>query len=59
MESMEVLRICIWTAVIGFVCMMAFLLFWKSDKGAVDIFPILFVSFYVVHILAVVLHLIF
>lgn len=59
MESMEVLRICIWTAVIGFVCMLAFLLFWKSDKGAADIFQVLFVSFYVVSILAGVLYLIF
>lgn len=56
---MEFFRICIWTTVIGFVCMAAFLLFWKSDRGTVDIFQILFVSFYVVHILAVVLHLIF
>ena len=59
MESMEVLRICIWTAVIGFVCMAAFFLFWRSDKGAADIFQVLFVSFYVVSILAGVLHLIF
>ena len=56
---MEVLRICIWTAVIGFVCMMAFLLFWKSDKGAADIFQVLFVSFYVVSVLAGALYLIF
>ena len=58
MESMEALRICIWTAVIGFVCMAAFLLFWKSDKGAADIFQVLFVSFYVVSVLAGVLYLI-
>ncbi|WAX07652.1 hypothetical protein BK687P1_00023 [Bacteroides phage BK687P1] len=56
---MEFLRICIWTAMIGFVCMMAFLLFWKSDKGAADIFQVLFVSFYMVSVLAGVLHLIF
>lgn len=56
---METLRICIWTAVIGFVCMMAFLLFWKTDEGAADIFQVLFVSFYVVSILAGVSHLIF
>ena len=54
---MEFLRICIWTAVIGFVCMMAFLLFWKSDKGAADIFQVLFVEFYVVSILAVIMFL--
>ena len=56
---MEFLRICIWTAVIGFVCMMAFFLFWKSDKGAADIFQVLFVAFYAVSVLAGVLHLIF
>ena len=56
---MEALRICIWTAMIGFVCTLAFLLFWKSDKGAADIFQVLFVSFYVVSVLAGVLHLIF
>lgn len=56
---MELLRTCIWTAVIGFVCMAAFLLFWKSDKGAADIFQVLFVSFYIVSILAGALHLIF
>ena len=59
MESVEVLRICIWTAVIGFVCMMAFLLFWESDKGAADIFQVLFVSFYVVSVLAGASYLIF
>ena len=56
---MEALRICIWTAVIGFVCMLAFLLFWKNDEGAVDIFQVLFVSFYVFSVSAVVLYLIF
>ena len=56
---MELLRICIWTAVIGFVCMLAFLLFWENDKGAADIFQVLFVSFYVVSVLAGVLYLIF
>ena len=54
---MEFLRICIWTAVICFVCMMASLLFWKRDKGAVDIFQVFFVSFYVVSILAVIMFL--
>ena len=55
---MEALRICIWTATIGFICMLAFLLFWKNDEGAADIFQVLFVSFYVVSVLADVLHLI-
>lgn len=52
------MEICIWTTVIGFVCMVAFLLFWKSDKGAADIFQVLFVAYYVVSVLAVVLYLI-
>lgn len=44
---------------IGFVCMLSFLLFWKTDKGAAGIFQVLFISFYVVSVLAGVLHLIF
>ena len=55
---METLKICMWTAVIGFQCTMAFLLFWKPDRGAVDIFQVLFVSFYVVSFLAGVLYII-
>lgn len=55
---METLKICTWTAVIGFQCMMAFLLFWKRDRGAADIFQVLFVSFYVVSFLAGVLYII-
>lgn len=42
-----------------FLCMAGFLLFWEVDKGAADVFRVLFVSFYVVSILAGALHLIF
>lgn len=55
---MEVLRICIWTAIICFIFMLVFLLFCENGEGAADIFKVLFVSFYVVSVSGVVLYLI-